>query len=166
MKKIIRVLGLTLVLGMSLVSCTKEVEILETKLGGSYKIESIITDLPVDLDKDGVANTDMSKEKDRGYCRFDDTFLFNNVSKGIWADGSDICSNDLEPSDENFNYIHDKAKKTISMEIFHKGQKEPEHLELTDVFISYKDGKQTLKFSFYDERYTNRIVTYYLISIK
>jgi hypothetical protein len=164
MKKYIKTIGLTLAIGFILISCTKEVDILEPKLAGIYKIKSIITDLPVDLDNDGVANTDMSKEKDRGHCRFDDTFSFNNGNKGIWADGSDICSNALEPSDEDFNYIHDKAKKTISMEIFHKGQKEPERLELIDVFISYKDGRQTLKFSFYDERYTNRIVTYYLVS--
>ena len=163
MKKNIRKIVM-LMTAFSLMACTKEVDVLEPKLTGSYKIESIMTDLPVDLDNDGVANIDMSKEKDRGYCRFDDTFLFNNVSKGIWADGSDICSNALEPSDEDFNYIHDKAKKTISMEIFHKGQKESELLELTDVFVSYKDGRQILKFSFYDERYTNRIVTYYLES--
>ncbi|WP_374174552.1 hypothetical protein [Flavobacterium tructae] len=163
MKKNIRKIAM-LIITFSVLACSKEIEVLEPKLAGTYKIKSIITDLPVDLDKDGVANTDMSKEKDRGYCRFDDTFSFNNGSKGIWADGSDICSNALEPSDEDFNYIHDKAKKTISMEIFHKGQKEPEGLELTDVFISYRDGKQTLKFSFYDERYTNRIVTYYLES--
>lgn len=164
MKRNIRKIGLILVLGLSIISCTKEVEILEPKLTGSYKIESIITDLPVDLDKDGVANIDMSKEKDHGHCRFDDTFSFNNGNKGIWADGSDICSNALEPSDYYFNYIYDKAKKTISMEIFIKGETEREFLELTDVFVSYKEERQTLKFSFYDERYTNRIVTYYLVS--
>ncbi|CAA9202225.1 hypothetical protein [Flavobacterium collinsii] len=163
MKKNIRKIGI-LMITFSLMACTKEVDVLEPKLAGSYKIKSIITDLPVDLDNDGVANTDMSKEKDRGYCRFDDTFSFNN-GKGIWADGFDICSNALEPSDDYFNYIFDKTKKTISMEIFpDKGQKEPERLELTDVFVSYRDGKQALKFSFYDERYTNRIVTYYLES--
>lgn len=151
-------------IALSSMACTKEVDVLEPKLTGSYKIKSIITDLPVDLDNDGVANTDMSKEKDRGYCRFDDTFSFNNGNKGIWADGSDICSNALEPSDNYFNYTYDKAKKMISMEIFIKGEKETELLELSDVFIGYKNGRQTLKFSFYDERYTNRIVTYYLES--
>ena len=163
MKNNIRKIGMLMII-FSLMACTKEVDVLEPKLTGSYKIKSIITDLPVDLDNDGVANTDMSKEKDRGYCRFDDTFSFNNGNKGIWADGSDICSNALEPSDDYFNYIYDKAKKTISMEIFIKGETEREFLELTDVFVSYKDGRQTLKFSFYDERYTNRIVTYYLES--
>lgn len=161
MKKIIRVLGLTLFLGMSLASCTKEVEILEPTLTGIYKYKSVIVSKAVDLDKDGLANIDLMKEKGKE-CTWDNTWQYQG-NKAILGGGKTLC----DPSEADsanvivsVDYIYDKSSKTIKI-IYSGGNIEV----LRNVKIGYtSDQKQSLSFDlWYSE--ISQIVTYNLVSI-
>ena len=161
MKKIISLLGLTLVLGMSLASCTKEVEILEPTLTGTYKYKSVIVSNPVDLDKDGLANNDLMKEKGKE-CTWDNTWQYRG-NKATLGGGETLC----DPSEADsanvigsFDYIYDKTSKTIKI-IYSGGSSEV----LENVKIGYTaEQKQSLSFDLWDSD-LSQFVTYNLVSI-
>lgn len=160
MKKIIRILGLTLVLGMSLASCTKEVEILEPTLTGTYKYKSVIVSQAVDLDKDGFANNDLMKEKVKE-CVWDNTWQYQG-NKATLRAGETLC----DPSEADsanvivtVDYIYDKTSKTIKF-MYSGGSSEL----MENVKIGFtSDQKQSLSFELWDSK-LSQIVTYNLVS--
>ena len=160
MKKIIRILGLTLVLGMSLASCTKEVEILEPTLTGTYKYKSVIVSNPVDLDKDGLANIDLMKEKGKE-CTWDNTWQYQG-NKATLGGGETLCSPDEADSSNvigSFDYIYDKTSRTIKI-MYSGGSSEV----LENVKIGFTaDQKQSLSFDLWDSK-LSQLVTYNLVS--
>lgn len=160
MKKIIRILGLTLVLGMSLASCTKEVEILEPTLTGTYKYKSVIVSNPVDLDKDGLANNDLIKERGKE-CTWDNTWQYQG-NKATLGGGETLCSPDEADSYNvigSFDYIYDKTSRTIKI-MYSGGSSEV----LENVKIGFTaDQKQSLSFDLWDSK-LSQLVTYNLVS--
>ena len=150
MKKIIRILGLTLFLGLSLVSCTKEVEVLESSLIGNYKFQTGIAPYAVDLNKNGIKNFDVFLEEDGP---LPNTFQFQTGNKvAIRFDGG---SGDVFLA----NYIYDKTNSTIT--ITYSGW-QTEVLE--NVKIGYtSDRKQFLSYTLWDPE-VSQIVTYTLVT--
>lgn len=160
MKKIIRILGLTLVLGMS-ASCTKEVEILEPTLTGTYKYKYVIVSQAVDLDKDGLASIDLMKEKGKE-CTWDNTWQYQG-NKATLRAGETLCSPDEADSANvigSFDYIYDKTSRTIKI-MYSGGSSEV----LENVKIGFTaDQKQSLSFDLWDSK-LSQLVTYNLVSI-
>lgn len=160
MKKIIRILGLTLFLGMSFISCTKEVEILEPTLTGIYKYKSVIVSNAIDLDKDGLANNDLMKEKVKE-CVWDNTWQYQG-NKATLRAGETLC----DPSEADsanvigsFDYIYDKTSRTIKI-MYSGGSSEI----LENVRIGYTaEQKQSLSFDLWDSD-LSQFVTYNLVS--
>lgn len=160
MKKNIRILGLTLVLGMSLTSCTKEVEILEPTLIGTYKYKSVIVSQAVDLDKDGLANNDLMKEKGKE-CVWDNTWQYQGNKTTLRA-GEMLCSPDESDNSNvigSFDYIYDKTSKTIK--IMYSGGSSEVLEKVKTGFTS--EQKQSLSFELWDSE-LSQIVTYNLVS--
>ena len=161
MKKIIRILGLTLVLGMSLASCTKEVDVLEPTLTGTYKYKSVIVSNAVDLDKDGLANNDLMKEKGKE-CTWDNTWQYQGDKTTLRA-GETLC----DPSEANsanvigsFDYIYERSIMKIII-IYPGGENEV----LENVKIGFMaDQKKTLSFDLWDSE-LSQLVTFNLVSI-
>lgn len=160
MKKITRILGLTLVLGISLVSCTKEVEILEPTLEGIYKYKSVIVSNAVDLDKDGLAGIDLMKEKGKE-CTWDNIWQYQG-NKATLGGGETLCSPDEADSSNvigSFDYIYDKTSRTIKI-MYSGGSSEV----LENVKIGFTaDQKQSLSFDLWDSK-LSQLVTYNLVS--
>lgn len=161
MKKNIRIVGLSLGIGMSLVSCTKEVEILEPTLTGIYKYKSVIVSNPVDLDNDGLANIDLMKEKGKE-CTWDNTWQYQG-NKATLGGGETLCAPSEADSANvigSFDYIYDKTSRTIKI-IYSGGSSEV----LENVKIGYtSDQKQSLSFDLWDNN-LSQFVTYNLVSI-
>ncbi len=162
MKRNIRKIGLIIVLGLSITSCTKEVEVLEPNLSGVYKYKSVFVPVPMDLDKDGTYNSNLILEKGKE-CVWDNTWQYQN-EKVILREGEKYCGEESQESNENgvigsFNYVYDKASKTIKI-IYEGGYSET----LKNVKIGYtSDEKQTLSYELWDDNYQQE-VTYYLES--
>lgn len=122
MKKIIRILGITLSL-VVLASCTDKGEdgsadttLSVSNLKGTYKYTGISVAKAVDLNKDGVFNNDLEKENFKP-CLYDNTIEITDTQytfqmKGIQCD----------PSETNlvFTYTLDKTAEKISL--FDNGQ--------------------------------------------
>lgn len=154
-------LGLTLFLGMSLSSCTKEVEILEPTLTGTYKYKSVIVSNPVDLDKDGLPNNDLIKERGKE-CTWDNTWQYQG-NKVTLGGGETLCSPDeadIYNVIGSFDYIYDKTSRTIKI-TYSGGSSEV----LENVKIGFTgDHKQSLSFDLWDSD-LSQFVTYNLVSI-
>lgn len=152
MKKIIRTLGLTCILGISFVSCTKEVEILEPKLVGRYRVDSAIVSVAVDLNQDGIKNFDLNKEKDYFvHWDFEGNYLhYHEASK----------TNNFVDDVTHSLFIYDRTNKTIKL-FYDGGGVEG----LDNVKIGYtSDGKQLLTYDKWDSE-VSQFVTYNLVSI-
>lgn len=161
MKKTIKMLGLTLFLGMSLVSCTKEVEVLEPTLTGTYKYQSAIVSQAVDLDKDGISNNDLLKEKGKE-CFWNRTWQYQGNKATLRAGETPCYLSGVELTGVivTVDYIYDKNNKTIKF-IYTEGE-----IELFEnVKIGFTaDRKQSLSLDLWDSR-LSQIVTYNLVSI-
>ena len=72
-----------------MISCTKEVQVLEPKLTGLYKYNSAIVPVAVDLDGNGVFNTDLTKESGEE-CVWDNYWDWND-SEVVLAEGDITC---------------------------------------------------------------------------
>lgn len=88
MKKIIRLLGVTLVL-VSLNSCSKDdvpsdgaIELTQKNLEGTYKIEKLTVPVAVDVDNDGKTNTNLLLETGKS-CVWDNNWEFGGPSMFI-----------------------------------------------------------------------------------
>lgn len=158
MKKNIRILGFSMILGLFLVSCTKEIDVLEPTLFGFYKYKSVYVPVPIDLDKDGKANNDLMLEKG-AECKWDNTWQYQN-GKVILREGKTFCGENSQESDENgvigsFDYVYDASKKTITL-IYEEGSEEV----LANVQIGYTSRqKQTFSYELFDED-LQQVVTY------
>ncbi|NDP21389.1 MAG: hypothetical protein GZ091_09960 [Paludibacter sp.] len=160
MKNIIRILGITLIIGTSFVSCTKEVEVLEPTLLGTYKYKSVQVIVPIDTDGDGIANNDLMKEKGKE-CVWDNTWQYQENKTTLRA-GEIVCESSEADNNNvigSFNYTYSKTAKTIII-TYEGGSLEV----LKDVKIGYtKDQKQSLSFILWNND-LSQDVTYYLES--
>lgn len=117
MKKIIRILGITLSL-VFLASCSDDSptdepskELSESNLKGTYIYQTVNVKEAVDLNKDGVFNNDLFKE---GYktCTLDNQLEITEKNYNFILKGS-TCA----PDEKNlyFTYKLDKTAKTITL---------------------------------------------------
>lgn len=148
MKKVIRVLGLGLVLGLSFVSCTDEKSSepetsLETKnLKGIYKYQGVSVASAVDTNGDGIFNNDLIKE---GYnaCGYDNTLEITDTQYTFQMKGTQC-----DPSETNlsFTYTIDKANAKITL--FENGQSAG---EITNVKYYSFNGIKTYEYQVYSQ---------------
>lgn len=166
MKKIIRVLGVTLSL-VVLASCsTNEGEEEElagkplttniTNLVGNYTISAVIAPIPVDKDKDGKANYNLLEEKG-DECVWDNIFGFTE-SNLIITDKGMICDPTASSIIMEDKYTLDIEKKTLKT--YDSNGKLL--ITFTDVNIEYDlSGEKTINFVNYDD-VLKQYLTYYL----
>lgn len=157
MKKNVRILAIAMVLGNLLISCsTKEIDILEPSLPGTYTYKAVIVNTPVDTNKDGVLNTDLMKEGDE--CVWDNIWKYYEGNHVVLSEGNTVCDINF-PNAGEFTYTYEPKKKIIIIK--YKGGSED---ILNDVKLGFSnDYKQTLSFTIFDNR-LQQDVTYYLES--
>lgn len=161
MKKLVRILGLSVVIGLSFVSCTKDeikdgdLEGTQKNLEGTYKIKSISVPVAVDLDNDGVKNTNLLLENGK-ICVWDNIWKFGGPSMFIKDSGikCDVSSPDIL-LDESFEF--NSSTRIIS---FLSGDTS----SYTDVEIIIVSGKKEINFKTVDKT-LNQIRSYTLIQI-
>lgn len=118
MKKLVRVLGVTLVL-LAMGSCSKDDSEIDntlpvvtpSSLAGSYKVAIAVVGTPVDTNKDGFSSQDLLLE---GYnsCGFDNIIeisqnTFSVIKKGV--------SCNADEKDEINEYKFDEKAKTLDL---------------------------------------------------
>lgn len=146
MKKIIRILGMSLVLVLA--SCTNDesgsdpdTTLEVATLKGIYKYQAVGVANAVDLNADGVFNNDLSKE---GYnsCGFDNTIEITDTQYSFQMKGTSC-----DPSEANltFTYTLDKANEMITL--FQNGQNAG---EITNVKFNSFDGTKTYEYQVYN----------------
>ena len=122
MKKIIRVLGVTLSL-VVLASCSTnegdgspDTTLNVSNLKGTYKYTGMSVEKAVDLNGDGVFNNDLSKENYKE-CLYDNTIEITDTQYTFQMKGAQC-----DPSETNlvFTYTLDKTAEKISL--FENGQ--------------------------------------------
>jgi hypothetical protein len=157
MKKSKIILGIVLFISVLISSCTKEFQILEPKLPGLYNYKSAIVPIAVDLDGNGVFNTDLTKESGEE-CVWDNYWDWND-SEVVLAEGDITCG--TSPDMAVAPYVYDPKNKTITI----KNSESTGNL-LTNVKLGYSDNyKQTLSFTHFENKY-NQNVTYYFEQVK
>lgn len=157
MKKSKIILGIVLFISVLISSCTKEFQILDPKLTGLYKYNSAIVPVAVDLDGNGVFNTDLTKESGEE-CVWDNYWDWND-SEVVLAEGGTPCG--TSPAMAVAPYVYDPKNKTITI----KNSEGTGNL-LTNVKLGYSDNyKQTLSFTHFENKY-NQNVTYYFEQVK
>ncbi|OXA65934.1 hypothetical protein B0A67_23930 [Flavobacterium aquidurense] len=147
MKKIIRVLGVTLSV-LVLVSCSKDenndptTEVTESNLKGTYKYTSVSVQEAVDLNGDGVKNNDLKKE---GYrtCTLDNNLEITETNYSFIMKGVS-CSAD--ETSLVFTYKLNKDEKTITL--YDKGVFAG---EITKVDFYNFNGLKTYNYQVYDD---------------
>jgi hypothetical protein len=158
MKKYKIILGITLFISVLTSSCTKEVQVLEPKLTGLYNYKSAIVPIAVDLDGNGVFNTDLTKESGEE-CVYDNFWEWKDNNEVVLAEGGVACG--TSPAMAVAPYVYDPKNKTITI----KNSEGTGHL-LTNVKLGYGDNyKQTLSFTHFENKY-NQNVTYYFEQVK
>jgi hypothetical protein len=116
MKKIIRILGLSLV--VSFASCSKDepatttTEPVALELKGIYKYKNVLNPNPTDIDGDGTINVDIMKEVGR-QCEWDNTLEFRDTEL-INTNKALKCS-PTEQEVVTSKYIYDKSAATITV---------------------------------------------------
>ncbi len=158
MKKNIKNLAIVIGLGSLLISCsTKEIDILEPSLPGTYTYKAVIVSRPVDTNNDGILNTDLTKEGKE--CVWDNIWKYYEGNRVVLSEGNTLCDINF-PDGGEFTYTYDPKKKIITIK-YEGGSEEI----LNDVKLGFSnDYKQTLSFTIFDYR-LKQDVTYYLISI-
>lgn len=149
MKKIIRLLGVTLVL-VSLNSCSKDdvpvdgtIELTQKNLVGLYKIQKLTVPVAVDIDNDGKTNTNLLLETGNS-CVWDNTWEFNGPSMYI-NDAGTKCdpAGNVRILDESFTL--DMTNKKIT---FDSGDTKP----YTNIQLSVSNGLKLISFETEDTR--------------
>lgn len=162
MKKVIRLLGATLVV-VSLNSCTGDdvpsdgaIEFTQKNLEGVYKFQKATVPIAVDLDNDGITNTNLLLELGKS-CVWDNTWKFAGPSMYLDDIGIKCDPNgSVRILDESITL--DKNTKTI---IFDSGDTEP----YTNVELSIVNGLKTMSFQFEDKRLKQKR-SYTIIQVK
>ena len=148
MKKIIRVLGLTLSL-LIISSCSNDddnnpsTEVTESNLKGTYKYTSASVQTAVDLNGDGVFNNDLTKE---GYrtCTLDNNLEITETNYSFIMKGTS-CSSD--ETSLVFTYKLNKDEKIITL--YEKGVSAG---EITKVEFFNFNGLKTYNYQVYDDK--------------
>ncbi len=155
MKKIIRVLGVTLSL-VVLASCSKDddaseptKEISESNLKGIYTYQAVSVKDAVDLNKDGTFNNDLKKE---GYktCTLDNQLQITETNYSFIMKGTS-CGPDEK--DLIFTYKLDKATKTITL--FENGL---EAGKVEEIEFANELGVKTYKYLIFDNNLKQNVV--------
>ena len=132
-------------------------KLLEPKLPGLYNYKSAIVPIAVDLDGNGVFNTDLIKESGEE-CVWDNYWDWND-SEVVLAEGGTPCG--TSPAIAVAPYVYDPKNKTITIK-----NSEGTGQLLTNVKLGYSDNsKQTLSFTHFENKY-NQNVTYYFEQAK
>lgn len=158
MKKNFKNLAIVMGLGSILISCsTKEIDILEPSLPGSYTYKAAIVNTPVDTNNDGILNTDLTKEWKE--CLWDNIWKYYEGNRVVLSEGNTVCDINF-PNAGEWTYTYDPKKRIIIIK--YGGLTEE---ILNDVKLGFSDNyKQTLSFTLFDNRLKQE-VTYYLESI-
>lgn len=163
MKKIIRLLGVTLVL-VSLNSCSKDdvpvdgtVELTQKNLIGLYKIQKVTVPIAVDLDGDGTSNTNLLLETGRN-CVWDNTWEFAGPSMYI-NDAGTKCdpAGKVRILDESF-----KIDATTKIITFASGDTKP----YNNVQLSTSNGLKLISFETEDNTSLKQIRSFTLVEVK
>lgn len=132
MKKYIKYLGITLLFVTLLSSCsTKELYVQEPELEGLYKLQTLTVATPIDPNRDGVFNTDITKELKINYF---DLVQYQYETNGI------VTFFSINNTSQVREYKYDKINSVINISSpFAKWE------PYEDVKISYtNDGKKKL----------------------
>lgn len=154
MKKIVRILGVTLSL-IVLASCSKdddsnpETGVTEENLKGTYAYTAVNVQEAVDLNGDGVKNNDLKKE---GYrtCTLDNLIEITEKNYSFVMQGTQ-CSN--EEIGLVFTYTLDKTAKKITL--FLDGQNSG---EITNIEFLDFGGTKTYQYQVYDADLKQNVV--------
>lgn len=154
MKKIVRILGVTLSL-IVLASCSKDDDnnpdtgVTESNLKGTYSYTSVSVQEAVDLNGDSVKNNDLKKE---GYkiCTLDNLIEITEKNYSFVLQGTQ-CSTSETPM--TFTYKLDKEKKSITL--FLDGQNAG---ELTNIEFFDFNGTKTYQYQAYDADLKQNVV--------
>jgi hypothetical protein len=149
MKKNVRTLSLLLVLGITLVSCSKDednnpdTDVTESNLKGTYKYTSVSVQTAVDLNEDGLFNNDLTKE---GYrtCTLDNNLEITETNYSFIMKGV-TCSSD--ETNLVFTYKLNKDEKTITL--YDKGVIAGEIAKIS--FFNF-NGLKTYNYQVYDDK--------------
>lgn len=152
MKKIIRVLGVTLSL-VVLASCTNEGEdpaknqdttLETTTLTNKYKYQAALVPQGVDLDKDGIFNQNLMNEN-VNQCVWDNIVEFKGERFTLTDKGS-VCDPTASDIIVDAKYILDKENGIIKL--YDNTGAEIERFN--NVRFYFNDDEKTLKFDIYD----------------
>lgn len=154
MKKIVRILGITLTL-LVLASCDKEDDnnpdtgVKESNLKGTYVYTSVSVQEAVDLNGDGVKNNDLKKE---GYktCTLDNQISITEKNYSFILQGTQCSASETGLV---FTYTLDKAAKKITL--FLDGQNAG---ELTNIELFDFNGTKTYQYTAYDADLKQNVV--------
>ena len=155
MKKIIRVLGVTLSL-VVLASCSTnegdgspDTTLNVSNLKGTYKYTGMSVEKAVDLNGDGVFNNDLSKENYKE-CLYDNTIEITDTQYTFQMKGAQC-----HPSETNlvFTYTLDKTAEKITL--FENGQNAG---EITSVKFYSFSGVKTYEYRVYNNTLQQDIV--------
>ena len=155
MKKIIRVLGVTLSL-VVLASCSTnegdgspDTTLNVSNLKGTYKYTGMSVEKAVDLNGDGVFNNDLSKENYKE-CLYDNTIEITDTQYTFQMKGAQC-----DPSETNlvFTYTLDKTAEKITL--FENGQNAG---EITSVKFYSFSGVKTYEYRVYNNTLQQDIV--------
>lgn len=136
-----------------MISCTKEVQVLEPKLTGLYKYNSAIVPVAVDLDGNGVFNTDLTKESGEE-CVWDNYWDWND-SEVVLAEGDITCGTSSAMAVAP--YVFDQKNKTITIK-----NSEGSGQLLTNVKLGYDNNyKQTLSFTHFENKYNQNVIYFF-----
>ena len=155
MKKIVRILGVTLTL-LVLASCSKDegdgspdTTLSVSNLKGTYKYTGMSVETAVDLNKDGVFNNDLFME---GYksCTLDNQLEISETQYNFILKGTSCY-----PDEKNLNFTYklDKTAKTITL--FENGV-ESGKVENIDFYNS--NGLKTYEYQVYDTNLKQKVV--------
>lgn len=147
MKKIVRILGVTLSL-LVLASCSKDDEpdnnlpsVNPSSLSGSYKVTFAGVDTAVDTNKDGFSSQDLLLE---GYnsCGFDNTIQISQTTFSVIKNG---VSCNADEKNEIYEYKFNADQKIL--ELYENGKV----IEtLKQIYLLNDNNKKVLEYERYD----------------
>jgi hypothetical protein len=154
MKKIVRILGVTLSL-IVLASCSKDDDnnpdtgLSEGNLKGTYSYTAVSVQEAVDLNGDGVKNNDLKKE---GYkaCTLDNLIEITEKNYSFINQGTQCSSSETNLV---FTYTLDKTAKKITL--FLNGENSG---ELTNIEFFDFNGSKTYQYQVYDADLKQNVV--------
>jgi hypothetical protein len=162
MKKIVRILGVTLSLTV-LVSCSKDddnngpdTNVTESNLKGTYAYTSVSVKDAVDLNGDGISNNDLKKE---GYktCTLDNLVEITEKNYSFILQGTECSENET-----NLLFTYKLNKDTKVLTLFLDGQNAG---EITNIEYYEFNGTKRYQYQSYDDNLKQNVV-YGMTSVK